>query len=166
MDEQFDEINQQLKLKKEAFIEMYRQDPRISHDEAVMNLRNRIQHFDPLNPHEIPALETVENIEEPKENETLALDEKKGNAVNQSVIYCNTFSDDNHEVIVTDCKRRIKYYKKDDSGIGYCFLSHPKLEADQVLQWTVRMPKFHYCCEIGMVIILEKIIFYFLDITF
>ena len=134
---------------------MYRKDPRISNDEAVMTLRKRIQDFDPLNPQEIPQLETVENTEEQKENKTLAKNEEQGNAKNQSVIYCNTFSDDYDDVILSDCKRTIKFFEKDVNGCGYCFLNHPKLEADQVLQWTVRIPKFDCLCNIGMFTILE-----------
>ena len=38
LDDQFVTIGDVLKTKKEAFIELYRKDPRISHDEAVLCL--------------------------------------------------------------------------------------------------------------------------------
>ena len=102
MDEQFDEIDQELKLKKEAFIEMYRKDQRNSLDEAVMNLQKKIQDFDPLNPSKIPKLEAVENTEEPEEDESLTTNQEQRNVEDRSVIYCNEFSVGNYKVIVSD----------------------------------------------------------------
>ena len=102
MDEQFDEIEKELKLKKEAFIEMYRKDPRNSLDEAVMNLQKKIQDFDPLNPSEIPELEAVGTTEEPEEDERLTINQEQRNVEDRSVIYYYEFSVGNYTVIVSD----------------------------------------------------------------
>ena len=118
LDERFDEVNQELKAKKEEIIEIYRKDPRFSREEAVRALQKIIQDF---NPH-------------------------------KDVVVCQSFSDDNENVDVSSCKRIVKVnYSK--GSLGYCFLNHPKIEKDQVLQWTVRVPKFHLDHSIGMVII-------------
>jgi len=45
LDDQFAVINEELKLKKEAFIEMYKKDPRFSQDVAVSNLHQQIKDF-------------------------------------------------------------------------------------------------------------------------
>ena len=45
LDDQFAVINEGLKLKKEAFIEMYKKDPRFSQDVAVSNLHQQIKDF-------------------------------------------------------------------------------------------------------------------------
>ena len=69
---------------------------------------------------------------------------------NQAVV-CDRFSDDNENVIVSSCKRSVKFYKNKN---GYCFLNHPKIEKNQILKWSLQVPKFKYSV-IGMVIILE-----------
>jgi len=51
---------------------------------------------------------------------------------------------------VSSCKRSIKKY----AMLGYCFLNHPKIKKNQILKWSLRVPKFEYGL-IGMVIILE-----------
>ena len=132
LDEQFDEINQELKTKKEEIIEMYRKDPRFSQEGAVRALQKIIQDFGP----------------------------------HKDVVVCQSFSDDNVNVDVSSCRRIVNVTDKEKYGIGYCFLNHPKIEKNQVLQWTVRVPKFHYCSYIGMVITNEYKNFDFLDITF
>jgi len=83
---------------------------------------------------------------------------------NKQVIVCKSFSDDNRKVAVSSSKRSVKF---DDprAGFGYCFLKHPKIENNQLLQWTIRVPKF-VCGNLGMVIIRQYIIFDFLKITF
>ena len=50
LDDQFSTIFDVLKAKKEAFIEMYRKNPKISHDEAVNFLQTTTESFDPSNP--------------------------------------------------------------------------------------------------------------------
>ena len=50
LDDQFSTIRDVLKAKKEAFIEMYRKNPKISHDEAVSFLKTTTESFDPSNP--------------------------------------------------------------------------------------------------------------------
>ena len=69
----------------------------------------------------------------------------------KQTIVCDSFSDDNKNVTVSSCKRRAK-----NSGFGRsdCFLDHPKIEKNQILQWSLRVPKFKSGL-IGMVIILE-----------
>ena len=145
---------------------MYRKDPRFSQDGAVSILQKIIQDFDPLNPQGIPELEVVETIEEPTQNETLAINETSENEESKKVIVCQSFSDDNEDVDLSSCRRILKYTDKKEDGVGYCFLNHPKIEKDQVLQWTVHVPKFHFHSRIGMVITKEYKNFDFLDITF
>ena len=49
LDDQFSAISDVLKAKKQAFTEMYRKDPRISHDEEVSCLLLTNETFDPVN---------------------------------------------------------------------------------------------------------------------
>ena len=72
----------------------------------------------------------------------------------KQTIVCNGFSDNNKDVTVSSCKRRVKCNYLTTRNNGYCFLDHPKIEKNQVLQWTLRVPKFELGL-IGMVIILE-----------
>ena len=74
---------------------------------------------------------------------------KSLNATEQ-IIICDSFSDDNVGVTVSSCKRSVKKC----GYIGYCFLNHPKIEKNQILKWSLRVPKFLFG-YIGMVIILE-----------
>ena len=89
---------------------------------------------------EIPELEAVETVK------TSPITEIK------QTIICDSFSDDNCNVIVSSCMRSVK-------GVygysGYCFLNHPKLQKNQILKWSLRVPKFGRLGWIGMVIILE-----------
>ena len=50
LDDQFSTLNDVLDAKKEAFIEMYRTDPRISHDESIFCLQTAMEVFDPAHP--------------------------------------------------------------------------------------------------------------------
>ena len=50
LNDQFATIQDILETKKEAFIQMYRKDPRISHDDAVSVLQRINEDFDPLYP--------------------------------------------------------------------------------------------------------------------
>ena len=63
---------------------------------------------------------------------------------------CQSFSDDNYKVTVSNDKRSVK----SKSGYGYCFLNHEKIKKDQILKWSIRVSKFSFS-DIGMVIILE-----------
>ena len=141
LDDQFAAINEELKLKKEAFIEMYKKDPRFSHDGAVSDLHQQIKDFNPMNPQGIPELETVETIETPMISG------------NKQIIVCKSFSDDNKNVIVSSCKRSVCDLYEKESGMGYCFLKHSKIEKNQLLKWTIRVPKFKGGSFLGMVII-------------
>ena len=70
----------------------------------------------------------------------------------KQTIICDSFSDDNEYVTVSSCKRSVK--SNDRYNLGYCFLNHQKIEKNQILKWTLRVPKTKYGW-IGMVIILE-----------
>ena len=129
LDDEFLAINDVLKTKKEAFIEMYRKDPRKLHDEAVSRFRQYVGAFDPTNPtypEEVSALETIETVETTPST--------------PRTIVCSGFSDDKKDVTVSSCKRSVKGLY----GVGYCFLQHPKIEGHQVLTWKFRVPKFSY----------------------
>ena len=239
LDDQFLAIADVLKAKKEAFAKMYRENPKISHDEAVSLLQLFTEAFNPNNPEEGSALNTMQNqliklqeqlahqqriaaeaeearrgaeelirgaeekneelqsvlniVELEKSNLGEELEEMKksslnlkndiekltrdlkavtvklrcvsssksevdGNKQNQKskqTIICDSFSNDNYDATVSSCKRRVEV---DDYTYGYCFLDHPRIEKNQVLKWTIRVPKFKDG-RIGMVIILDLIIF-------
>ena len=298
VNKQFTTMNNVLEAKKQAFIEIYRRDPRISHDDAISSLQTTIEDFDPLNPvgwqnaqlenlqkqlaqqqkivveagemkirlvkterekinleHRLNELQSIldneateksnlaKELKEIKdlnsnlkiENEKMAKDLKAVNLSrseadgerkrlegilqqtqarlqdaervkadqsekikklerdlkvadpkrggisakegsprgaakpvaaaslidSKQTIVCDSFSDDNKNVTVSSCKRRVRgnyrYW-------GYCFLNHPQIKKNQILQWSLRVPKFELA-NIGMVIILEQIIFHFLKIT-
>ena len=73
----------------------------------------------------------------------------------KETIICQSFSDDNYKVAVSNDKRSVK----SNGGRfvrGYSFLKHSKIKKDQILKWSIRVPKFKY--GLGMVIILELII--------
>ena len=50
LNDQFSTLNDVLEAKKEAFIELYRSDPRISHDESISCLQTALEAFDPAQP--------------------------------------------------------------------------------------------------------------------
>ena len=150
LEDHFAAINDELKLKKEAFIEIYKKDPRFSHNAAISSLHQQIKDFNVMNPQEIPKIETVETTETPMISR------------NKQVIVCESFSDDNTDgegIAVSSCKRIVKYSKPGEPSIGYCFLKHPRIENYQSLQWTLRIPNFKKYCILGMVIILEYIVY-------
>ena len=130
LDEHFNEIDKKLKIKKKAFVEMYRKDPRISHDEKIASLKQRIEDFNAMN-------------------------DAKTKKENKQTIVCESFADDYPDAIVSSCKRRFKGL---DDFNTYCFLNHPKVEKNQILRWSLRVPKFKY--QIGMVITKNLVIFY------
>ena len=138
LDDQFTIINEILETQKEAFIELYRKDPRKSHDKAVAHFQRYIENYDAATP-EVPELETNETVK------TTPVSESK------QTIICDRFSDENKNVIVTSCKLLSKV---DDYKLGYCLLNHPKIETNKILKWGLRVPKFKYAW-IGMVIFLE-----------
>ena len=65
----------------------------------------------------------------------------------KETIICQTFSDDNKNITVSNGKRSVKGNVWD---YGYCFLKHEKIKKDQILKWSLRVPK-HFD-TIGMVI--------------
>ena len=70
----------------------------------------------------------------------------------KQTIICESFSDDNYKVTVSSCRRSVKGV---DGYWGYCFLNHPKLQKNQILKWSLRVPKFKFPGWIGMVIMPE-----------
>ena len=132
LDDQFSTINEVLKAKKEVFMEMYRKDPRKSHEESVSRFRAYIDAFNPTHLEEVPELKTVE---------TLSITETK------QTLVCDSFSDDNYNVTISSSKRSVKARPP---FTGYCFLNHPKIERNKILKWNFRVPK--YRSFIGMVI--------------
>ena len=148
LDDHFNEIDEELKTKKTSFIEMFRNDPSISRDEEVLSLKQKIQNFNPMNAHGIPALETF------------AATDIRPITENKRIEICDSFSEDNVNLIVSSCKRSIR----SKGRTGYCFLSHPNIDKNQILRWTLRVPRHQ--TSIGIVIILKNILFEFLKITF
>ena len=149
LDDHFNEIDGELKIKKASFVNLLRNDPRISRDEDILILKQKIQNFRPKfrpkNVHKIPALETAKAID------TTSI------AENKKIIICDSFLEDNLAVNVTNCKRCIQnvYHYP-----GYCFLGYPNIEKNQILRWTLRIPKHEHnvwnIIFIGTVIILEN----------
>ena len=156
LDDHFNEIDGELKTKKASFVEMFRDDPRISRDEAILSLKQKIQNFNPMDAHEIPALETFAAIDITPITE------------NKRIIICDTFSEDKRDKIVSSCKRSIEHEgnrnRRWNSVLGYCFLDHAHIEKNQILRWTLRVSR--HKTFIGIVIILKCILFKFLKITF
>ena len=85
-----------------------------------------------------PPRESVETVETASVIET------------KQTIGCDRFSDHNCRVTVSRCKRSVK---SNSISWGYCFLNHQKIEKNQILRWTLRVPESRG--GIGMVIILE-----------
>ena len=75
----------------------------------------------------------------------------------KQTVLCQSFSDVNKSsyVTVSNDKRSVKHNAGSGYVWGYCFLNHEKIKKDQILKWSIRVPKFFYG-SIGMVIILEK----------
>ena len=70
----------------------------------------------------------------------------------KQTIGCQSFSDDNKNVTVSNDKRSVK------GNFGYwsyCFLNHQKMQKNQILKWSLRVPKFKFLSSIGIVIIPE-----------
>ena len=146
LDDHFYEIDGELKTKKASFVEIFRKDPRISRDDEVLSLKQKIENFNPMNAHEKPALETFAAIDITPVTE------------NKRIIICDTFSEDNFNVIVSSCKRSIRS-KRAKERLGYCFLSHPNIDKNQILRWTLRVPRHQ--TFIGIVIIFKYVLFKF-----
>ena len=117
LDNEFSRINEILETKKEAFIDLYRKDPRLLHHDTLARFKRYIESFDPI----------------PPEKET---------------IVCESFSEIKKNVIVSSCKRSVK-----SSAYGYCFINHPPIGKNQILKWSLRVPKFCNDDIIGIVII-------------
>ena len=62
LDDQFARIDEVLRTKKEALIQISRSDPRICHDEAVMLLQTTIGSFNPMNPEEVLGNLVLESV--------------------------------------------------------------------------------------------------------
>ena len=88
LDDQFIELDEEMKIRKETIVEMYRKDPRVSRDEEVLSLKQRLIDFNPMNARDIPSLESVEI---PTRTESVQ---------KRQIISCQSFSDENQNVIV------------------------------------------------------------------
>ena len=106
------------------------------------------------------TLEDAERIktEQAKRIETLerdlkigAVDTVKPASESKQTIVCQSFSDDNKDVTVSNGKRSVKHNR---GSYGYCFLNHPKMQKNQILKWSPRVPKDKFC-SLGMVIMPE-----------
>ena len=64
---QFATIHDVLEAKKEALIEIYRKDPRISHDDAVSSLQRTVEAFDPLSPEKEQTVMQQQLVEQQKQ---------------------------------------------------------------------------------------------------
>ena len=112
--------------------------PWFSQKTAVERLRKTLESFNPMKPMEIPELKAVETVE------TVPITEGK------QTIICDSFSDDNFNVTVSNGKRSVT----GNAGYrGYCFLNHEKIKKDQILKWSLRVPKFKYSGFLGIVTI-------------
>ena len=67
----------------------------------------------------------------------------------KQTLVCESFSDDNYYVTVSSCKRSVN-----GRLYSYCFLNHPTIKKNQILKWSLRIPKFRSGL-IGMVIFIE-----------
>jgi len=123
-----------LKQKKNAFIQIFRKDPRVSREKEILSLVKLIEDFDPINPKEEPEFENTFRT-----------------------VICERFSNHNENVILSSCERSLKLKSEDgNKRRSHCFLNVPKIEENQILKWTIEVPKFR-CVEsvesyIGMVI--------------
>ena len=79
-----------------------------------------------------------------------AVETVKPASESKQTIVCQSFSDDNKYVIVSNDKRSVKYNGV-RYGDGYCFLDHEKIKKNQILKWSLRVPKYKSGL-IGMVI--------------
>ena len=120
LDDQFIELDEEMKIKKETIVEMYRKDPRVSRDEEVLSLKQRLIDFNPMNARDIPSLESVEI---PTSTESVP---------KRQIIICQSFSDENQNVIVSKGGRSVS--SKNKSCNGYCFLNHPKIGQNQIIK--------------------------------
>ena len=62
LNDQFARIDEVLRTKKEALIQISRSDPRICHDEAVMILQTTIESFNPMNPEKVLGNLVLESV--------------------------------------------------------------------------------------------------------
>ena len=135
LDHQFSTINDILNAKKEAFIKMYRKDPRKSGDKSLSRLQALNETFDPTTEEEVSELDAVDTVECTEITGT------------QQTIFCDSFSNG---------RKSIK--TKFGNGRGYCFLNHPKIQKNETLKWSLRVPKFGEDPNsgyVGMIIILD-----------
>ena len=121
---------------------MYQADPRISRENDVVRLQQIIDDFIPINTQETPELETVDAIQ--------------ANPIVQpkQTVICQTFSNQNLNVTLSSNMRVLKK----NGGYSYCFLNHPRIKNNEILQWTLSVPNF-LDGKIGTIIILELFTF-------
>ena len=144
LDDQFKIINDILTAKKEAFIKMYQKNPWVSQKTAVERLQKTLESFDPMSAMEIRRLGAGETVN------TSPITQSK------QTIICDRFSDDNYNVTVSNGKQSVRgndEYDDEYDDVGYCFLDHPKMQKNQILKWSLRVPKFKYSGFLGIVTI-------------
>ena len=135
LDHHFSTITDILNAKKEAFIKLYRKDPRKSGDKSLSRLQALNETFDPTTEEEVSELDAVDTVECTEITGT------------QQTIFCDSFSNG---------RKSIK--TKFGNGRGYCFLNHPKIQKNETLKWSLRVPKFGEDPNsgyVGMIIILD-----------
>ena len=103
LDSKFNDINENLKLKKNAFIQIICKDPRVSRDEAILSLEKLIDDFNPIDPRKEPEFEKTFQTG-----------------------FCESFSNDNSNVVISNCQRSVQ--QDTITGSSYCFLNTPKIE--------------------------------------
>ena len=114
----------------------------------IFNFSNTLEDAERIKTEQAKRIETLE-----RDLKIGAVDTVKSASESKQTIVCQSFSDDNKNVTVSNDKRSVKHNGGLFSGSGYCFLKHPKIKKDQILKWSLRVPKSGY--SIGMVIILE-----------
>ena len=143
LDHHFSTITDILNAKKEAFIKLYRKDPRKSGDKSLSRLQALNETFDPTTQEKVSELGAVENVEY-----TAILETEK-------TILCDSFSNGKNVVFAgSDGRRSVKHIGSDGSGFGYCFLNHPQIQKNKSLKWCLRVPKMKRG-YVGIVIILD-----------
>ena len=127
----------------------------IEQSEKIKDLERDLKVTNPkrgLSTKEQPSMGAAKTVE------TASLIERK------KTIVCDSFSDDNKNVTVSSCKRHVKFEQcfvydsynqvNYEPSNGCCFLNHQKIKRNQILKWSLRVPKFQFG-KIGMVNILE-----------
>ena len=79
----------------------------------------------------------LQEAERVKAKETVRI--KQMNATKQ-IIVCTRFDKRGKNFRISACRRSVKGDNRWSSHPGFCYLKHPKLRENQILQWTLRVP--------------------------